>query len=154
MILTNGTDIYTYFEVIEQVEPNSILDVGMFLKRIGSVSRQVKDKEILPEKKLTGVDFFPEFRCPVWTTVYNEIYKPDNFFVPENKKEYDLAVLFQLEEYVKKDIVLDMWKWLLFHSKYLVTDWNMKEVEQMISVPAGREISSNDRSYRLIFCRG
>lgn len=153
MFLTDETDIYTYFEIIEQVEPDRILDVGMFLKRIGSVSRQVKDKEILPGKQLTGVDFFPDFQCPVWSTVYNEIYKPDDFFVPDNKKEYELAILFQMEQYIDKSKVASMWKWLSLHTKYLVTDWNIEIISNTISIPTEKEIRINEKSYRLIFFR-
>ena len=52
MILKNENDIYLYFETIEQLEPKHILDVGMFLKRIGSVSRKVMDREVLADIRL------------------------------------------------------------------------------------------------------
>ena len=76
MILTNETDIYTFFEIIDKSEAGSILDVGMFLKRIGSVSRQVKEKEIPRDRILTGVDYFEEIQCPVWNNIYDKIYTP------------------------------------------------------------------------------
>ena len=35
MILKNENSIYMFYEVIEQLESEKILDVGMFLKRVG-----------------------------------------------------------------------------------------------------------------------
>ena len=60
MILKNENDIYIYFETIAQLEPKTILDVGMFLKRIGSVSRKAMDGGVPEDVRLDGVDFF---RC-------------------------------------------------------------------------------------------
>ena len=37
--ITNDNDIFVFFEIISQTSPRSILDVGMFLKRIGAVTR-------------------------------------------------------------------------------------------------------------------
>ena len=34
--ITNANDIYVYFEIANMVEHERILDVGMFLKRMGS----------------------------------------------------------------------------------------------------------------------
>ena len=41
-------DIYIFFETMKQLEPHSILDIGMFFKRIGAVSRNAMDEEIHP----------------------------------------------------------------------------------------------------------
>ncbi len=60
MILKNENDIYMYFETIEQLAPQRVLDIGMFLKRIGSVSRKVMDREVPAEVCLDGIDF-PNF---------------------------------------------------------------------------------------------
>ena len=66
MILKNENDIYMYFETIEQLAPQRVLDIGMFLKRIGSVSRKVMDREVPAEVCLDGIDLFPQFQFPVW----------------------------------------------------------------------------------------
>ena len=36
--------MYIFCEVINQLEPESILDIGMFFKSIGGVSRQILGK--------------------------------------------------------------------------------------------------------------
>ena len=45
MILRNENSIYMFYEIVEQLEPASILDMGMFLKRAGSVSRKIMDRK-------------------------------------------------------------------------------------------------------------
>ena len=35
-IITDETEIYVYFELIKRMQPGSVLDVGMFLTRIGA----------------------------------------------------------------------------------------------------------------------
>lgn len=92
MILANENDIYIFFEVIRQLEPKSILDVGMFLKRIGSVSRKVMDGEIEDNIMLNGVDFFPEIQFPVWNTIYDTYVTYEEFGEAKVEKYYDLVV--------------------------------------------------------------
>ena len=65
MILKNENSIYMFYEAIEQLEPEKILDVGMFLKRTGAVSRKVMSRDIPEDRQLTGIDFFPELTFPV-----------------------------------------------------------------------------------------
>lgn len=150
MIHTNETDIYAFFEIIDRAEVDSILDVGMFLKRIGSVSRQVKDKEIPSNKKLIGVDIFHEVVCPVWNTIYDAIYRPNEFFLPENHQKYELATVIQLEECMDKEEVRSMWKWLSTHVSYIMTDWKLEEVKKIVTVKSEQEITVDDKSYKFI----
>lgn len=150
MILNSETDIYAFFEIIDRAEAASILDVGMILKRIGSVSRQVKDKEITTDKKLIGVDFFPEVVCPVWNTIYDVIYKPNEIFLQENHQKYELAVVMQLEKCMDKEEVRPMWKWLSTHISYIMTDWKLEEVKKMIIFKNVQEIVVDDKLYWFI----
>lgn len=150
MILTSETDIYAFFEIIDRTEAVSILDVGTFLKRIGSVSRQVKDKEITTDKKLIGVDFFHEVVCPVWNTIYDAIYKPNEIFFKENHQKYELATVMQLEKCMDEEEVLPMWKWLSTHVSYIMTDWKIEEVKKIITVKNAQKIMVDDKSYWFI----
>ncbi len=151
MILTSETDIYAYFEIIDRAEIDNILDVGMFLKRIGGVSRQVKEKEIPFDKKLIGVDFFPEIASPIWNTIYDSVYKPQEIFLTENEQKYEMAVVMQLKEVADKVLKeagrIQMWEWLSNHVSYILTDWKIEEVRKMIKVHTEREIKVDEKSY-------
>ncbi len=73
MVLTNRSAIYIYFDLIKQLEPKRILDIGMFLKRTGSVSRKMMARQVPESVILDGIDFFPEMNFPVWNNIYNRV---------------------------------------------------------------------------------
>lgn len=150
MILTNETDIYVFFEIIDKVEAESILDVGMFLKRVGSVSRQIKDKEISGDKTLVGVEFFPEVICPIWNRIYNAVYTPDELFKKEHTRKYELATVLRLKDCMSDTEAATMWKWLKKHVSYLLTDWDFMEISKVIDVRNERKITVDDKSYSFI----
>lgn len=128
MILTNQNDIYIFFEVIRQIEPKSILDIGMFLKRAGSVSRKAMDGEVAEDIRLDGIDFFREIDFPVWKNIYNRIIDYQVFLAEDEKQTYDLVILLgadalrqiislkeiarkatELSRYVLTDKFADVW---------------------------------------------
>ena len=95
-VITDENDIYIYFELIRILQPASILDVGMALKRMGAISRQAMHCEIPRDALLDGIDWQPEIDFPVYHKVYSNIYTMDQF--PEQK--YDLAILLAAQGFV------------------------------------------------------
>lgn len=102
MILKNENTIYMFYEVIEQIEPDAILDVGMFLKRVGAVSRKVMSREIPENIKLYGIDFFPKITFPVWGMIYDQIEPAESYYKKQDTGKYDLAVALGIESFQKK----------------------------------------------------
>lgn len=98
MIIKNENSIYVFFQMIEQLKPQSILDMGMFLKRVGSVSRKIMGCGVPERVQLDGVDFFPELSFPVYQTIYNEIIPAELYFEMDNRKNYDFVSLLGIEE--------------------------------------------------------
>lgn len=99
ILITDERDIFTYFELIRRMNPTSILDIGMFLKRVGAIDRQVMDCEILPQVQLDGVDIFPEIDFPVYRRIYNHIFTMDT--MPKDK--YDMAIMLNVNKYLYPD---------------------------------------------------
>lgn len=123
MILTKKNDIYVYFEVIRQLEPNSILDIGMFLKRIGNVSRQVMDEYAVPEEViLDGVDFWPELDFPIWKIVYDNVLKKDAWLEKGLAEGYDLAIMLGTKELKKKTDLRILIRWMEENTRYALVD--------------------------------
>lgn len=90
-IITNDNDIFVYFKLIEQLQPASILDVGLFLQRIGAVSRQAMSCEIPSNIYLEGIELFGENILPIYHKIYNKITRlPDFSFADDNI--YDMAI--------------------------------------------------------------
>lgn len=150
MILTSETDIYVFFEIIDKVEAESILDVGMFLKRVGSVSRQIKDKEISKDKTLVGVDFFPKVMCPIWNCIYDTVYTASEFFQKESTKKYSLATVIQLNNCMSEAEAVSMWEWLGNHVSYVITDWGFEKISKVINVKNQRKIAVDGKPYSFI----
>lgn len=101
MRIKKENDIFAYFEIVNELEPESILDAGMFLKRIGSVSRQMMNQEISEEIQLEGIDFFPEISFAAWNNIYDRIYTWQDFL--QEGKQYHLGIVLgsnALEEFV------------------------------------------------------
>lgn len=71
--IINQNDMYLYFEIINQIEPDSIIDIGMFLKRIGAISRQVNGFFVPDNVVLDGIDIMPHLSVKVYEKIYDNI---------------------------------------------------------------------------------
>ncbi len=94
--------MYIFCEVINQLEPESILDIGMFFKSIGGVSRQILGIEISDSIYITGVDTDKTNGLNVYSRVYNKIISKNGICedkkrcyqdINQQVKKYDLAIL-------------------------------------------------------------
>lgn len=150
MILKNENSIYVFYEVIEQLEPESILDMGMFLKRVGSVSRKIMDREVPKEVVLDGVDFFPEVSFPIWNTIYNGIETAEEYFDRMDHKRYDLAAVFGIEELKKKISLADIAARVAKASKYVLVDQWLPEWSKQKSFIRAVDIKVEEDIYFLM----
>ena len=134
MILKNENDIYIYFEVIEQLEPRRILDIGMFLKRIGGISRKAMNREVPEDIQLDGVDFYPEIDFPVWHHMYNNIYDVDSFLKNDRKAPYELAVILGAETFYQDSACSLMMLKLSECVRYVLVNQISEEWKHQVSV--------------------
>lgn len=89
MVISNNI-AFVFTEVIKQIEPKSVLDIGMFYKNIGAVSRRILDAELDKNCRLTGVCEETIENLPIYETIYDEIITDDSY---DLEKHFDLAVL-------------------------------------------------------------
>ena len=78
-IITDKDLSYFYFEMIKSSGAQTVLDVGMFLKKMGTVSRQALGSGIGMNVKLYGIDTIPEIRLAVYDKIYDEIITEKEF---------------------------------------------------------------------------
>ncbi|MCR4842357.1 MAG: hypothetical protein K5840_03725 [Eubacterium sp.] len=71
--ITDDDYTFVYFEVIKQLGPQRILDVGLFLQRIGALCRQAMSCEIPADTVLDGVDVFGG-HFPIYDRVYDAVF--------------------------------------------------------------------------------
>lgn len=144
--ITGQNDIFLYYEVMDQIKPESVLDIGMLLKRVGAISRQIKGREIERGIVLDGVDFRQEIHAGVYEMVYDHIYGLDNWMTD---RQYELCFMFCAEGYISLKKQEDMALWLRKHTRYLVTD--MSQVEAVFAKNAEcRALYVEDSRYYIV----
>ena len=150
-IITNDNDIYVYFKLIEQLQPASILDVGMFLQRIGAVSRQAMSCEIPNNIYLEGIELFGENILPIYHKIYNKItLLPDFSFADDNI--YDMAVCIHVSEWLHPDDRLFFWKYITSHAHVIISDTSDSEfVNYIISNCNAEAINIDGEQYAIIY---
>ena len=93
--ITSKNVIFSYFSMLRREEVRSILDVGLFLERIGAICRTVGDLSIDDGLPITGWSFPEEPVLPLYDTVYTELLTADETL----KKRYDLAMMLCLKPF-------------------------------------------------------
>lgn len=93
-----------YFYIINDLMPDSVLDIGMLLKRNGSVTRSAGGLSISWQMILDGVDVMPDLKAGVYSVIYNHITSLDDFISEvcsgHFEKRYDLIVAFDLCDFI------------------------------------------------------
>lgn len=147
MILKDENMLYIYFEAMEQIEPKRVLDIGMLLKRFGCVSRRAMNREVPETIGLTGIDFFPKTRFPVWENVYNKILDAEEFMGSDLAEEYELTVLLGTEAFMTEALWTEFAEKLWGHTRYILTDCLP---EQWSASVRFRDLKVENDSYFLI----
>lgn len=150
MILTNKNDIGVFFEVIEELEPHRVLDIGMFLKRIGCVSRQVMEIGSLEEVILDGIDVFPEVDFPIWKKIYNRIWCIQEFFNNSISDKYDIAVMLGTTGLGKKYLLPVLVETVKGTARYLLIDRLDDEWVNKFSSIEIKELKMEEDIYYLV----
>lgn len=101
--ITDSNAMFCYFEMIEKLGAKSVLDAGMFLKRIGAISRQMAGVSVSADTILCGIDFYEEIHLPIFRDIYDEIKTWNDFadclesgaecFTCMESRKFDLAVM-------------------------------------------------------------
>ena len=129
--ITDSDMMFFYFEMLQNNKPHTVLDVGMFLKRIGAVSRHAMSAEISEDTVLCGVDLFPEYEMPIYENVYNEIISKDRFFEEDirfsctNGGAFDIAVMLDVERHLNNGEVEILWEYVSQAADCIMTDARM-----------------------------
>lgn len=117
---TDQNHIYTYFQCIEQLEPASVIDFGMFLHRMGAVSREAMSQKIGEHVQLWGIKY-GDYEIPaVYGTIYNKIVEGKELCSQEEL--FELAVMMDLKPITSMDERQTARLWAKKHAKYLLTE--------------------------------
>lgn len=121
-IITGSNNIYIYFKAVDLCAVNSMLDVGMFLKRCGCISRQAMDQQIPVSVDLTGIDLMPDYPLLVYNQIYNRIAAREEI-EREPDRFYDLSVMLCLPPLVSKVEEIHLWMMAVRQSRAILADY-------------------------------
>lgn len=120
-MITDKDVMYIYSEIVNQMEPEKILDVGMFYKSIGAVSRRILEVEVPEECYITGVKTDDISGLKVYESIYDEIFKAEDIDIVIEKcrcDEYKLTIL--LSDMIPNEIKELLFKKVSKVSRYLL----------------------------------
>lgn len=118
-MITDEDVMYVYSEVISQIEPQKMLDVGMFYKAMGCISRQILDMKVSENCYITGVETDSMSGLNVYRTIYNEIVEMGDIDLLIEKcscNEYKVAVFLS-------DMIPEESKELIFKKASMVSEY-------------------------------
>lgn len=90
-MINNENIMYMYCNVLGQTEPEKILDIGLFYRQIGGVSRTILNSDVPKKCFITGIDLENSKNYGVYNTIYDEIIRTEDI-AGLSDAEYDLAV--------------------------------------------------------------
>ncbi|MGN0342148.1 MAG: DUF4422 domain-containing protein [Roseburia sp.] len=149
-MITKENDIYLYFEIIRQLRPASVLDVGMFLSRIGAVSRQAMGCEVPEMVILDGVRTEESVCLPVYEGIYGRIYPAGETWM-QSETVYDVGVVLHtsMKNACRQQAI---WEYLWTHCGVIVfeTD-NVPLLELAVTHTKCQEITVDADRYILAY---
>lgn len=156
--LNSQTDISSLFEMIEQERPHSVIDIGMFLKRIGAITRQVLDREISADCILDGIDCMPDLKIPIYNVVYDHFISMNDFianisspeYLPFETKKYDFAAVMRPANIVPPSALPDVWKWVSVNCSFAFTNYHNDLYSLIPNIRKHQEFQSDEELYSLI----
>jgi trans-aconitate methyltransferase len=103
-------------EVVRQLNPTSVLDIGC-----GSGKYGVLMREYLPSARLDGIEGFAAYITDVHRATYDHIYEVNAMeFVPKLDHGYDLAMMIDMFEHLTPDQGAQILQDLSKHTEHIL----------------------------------
>jgi len=115
--------------LIQILNPQSILDIGAGAGKYGHMVRG-----ILPNSHLTAVEMDEEYVAEFsLRNLYNEVIVADATTLIENPRvRYDLVVIGDCIEHIRKSAALDLLEFLVYRSRYILIVYPYKFIQDDI----------------------
>lgn len=107
-MLSERCNITPVANLLIQVNPKSVLDVGVGFGTYGFISRAFLD--VWPGRmfkkdwltKIDGIEFYKEFENPIYSFCYDRIFFGDALEILPKLEKYDVIILFHVLEHMEK----------------------------------------------------
>jgi hypothetical protein len=127
MPTSHSGQINTIVEIITEINPSSILDIGVGYGKYGFLSREYLDisnnKDQYNSRRVIihGIEGFPEYITDLQRMIYDDIFIGDALQVVDKlEKQYDLILLMDVFEHFSYDDGLALLKKLTAKGKYVL----------------------------------
>lgn len=155
--IVNQNDVYLYFEIIRQLKPERVIDIGMFLKRIGAVSRQAMNVEIGADVELCGVDVMPECSAGIYDVIYDKVWSVLEFAgaePAEKEKLYDVAFMLRTDMCIGISDERKLVKRIVKEASYLVADdAGYERNKELLAFKGYRELELDGSGYKIVILK-
>lgn len=119
MPVSDYHQISDVLHVVQQVNPRTVLDIGVGFGKWGMLCREVLDvynERLQPASwtvRIDGIEIHEPYRNPLWAAVYNHVYIGDVAAMLDSLEHYDLALCCDVIEHLDKDAGLALLRRLL-----------------------------------------
>ena len=118
--------ISAVLDVIEQIKPASILDIGVGFGRWGILCREILEiynERMLPDQwkiRIEGIEIHEPFRNPFWSIAYDKVHIGNASEVISRLGNYDLIICGDVIEHFDKEAGEQFLKEMLKHGQFVI----------------------------------
>lgn len=153
-ILKDSNDLFTYYEVMNQMEAKCILDVGMFLKRVGSLTRDTVGEHLPENAFLSGIDIAPEIKFPAWSYIYDKIQDISDFLEKESDITYDISFFLGMKGLLPENVLKELIDKVSDSAEYVLIDDTIEEWDVMSTYTKKVPFEVEGKMYYLLNLKG
>jgi SAM-dependent methyltransferase len=112
--------------VVQQVDPKTVLDVGVGFGKWGILCREILEvynSRVSPESwklRIDGIEIHEPYRNQLWDFAYNQVHIGDAVTIIDEVGTYDLILCCDVIEHFEKSAGLEFIENLLLHGKMLI----------------------------------
>lgn len=120
-MLSERCNLTPVANLLVQSDPRTVLDLGVGFGTYGIISRafldvwrgrMFKDKW---EIKIDGVEYYKEFKTPIYDFIYDKIYYGDVFEILPKLEKYEVIILMHVIEHFEKKQAIELLKLMREH---------------------------------------
>lgn len=122
-MLSERCNLSPIANLLVQVNPKTVLDVGVGFGNYGMIARAFLD--VWPgrlekhkwQAKIDGIEYYKELKNPVYDFVYNKVYFGDAIKILPTLEKYEAVILMHIVEHFEKEEALYFMKLAKAHCK-------------------------------------
>lgn len=143
-------EIRMYFEIIKEIDPESILDSTMYLGQLGAITRGYQELMIPDNTYMMAIDFENRRSIAACARVYDKIYTKKEMHLIQNNS-YELGTIFGAEKYLSS-INIEMFIQCISKAcKYILVDSYAENIVENVKFDKKKELNYGDSNCYLYY---